>query len=285
MINRRPPALTAEHGFSLIEVMVAALMVALIVAAGSTLFIEGNNNSLAATRDSQLISVADQQLEIIRQEVKVKGFDQLAMSAAPAAASSATLPYSSTTYADPNHFVSSGTGTCGSQNEGYDIEENFDNSASGAATGLTPWAGCVDTTTAPTTVAEPLEILPAASGIAAGFISPGPTTVSLGSTGQQVTVDEYVTDTYLGCNGTTTCPTTTTGQVVCPSAIGWPSTTASSTSCADARRVIVAVIPTNNARYNTGQVSPVYVSSIFTNPSPSNEPSGTLGLTLGLQLG
>jgi prepilin-type N-terminal cleavage/methylation domain-containing protein len=275
------PSVDGEHGFSLIEVLVAALILAAVVGGGVTLLIDGGNSAVAAQRDSQLISVADQQIETIREEVKTKGFDELAMSALPGTASNATLPYSSTTYADPNHFVSSGTGTCGTYNTGYDIEANYDNSSSGLASGVTPWSGC-------TAGAEPLEVIPAVTPYVAGFVSPGPTTVSLGSTGQTVTVDEYVTDTYVGCGGSTasiTCPTTTTGSVVCPTTIGWPSSTASSTTCADARRLIVAVIPSSTGRYDVGQTSPVYVSTIFTNPSPSNSASGTLGLTLGLQLG
>jgi type II secretory pathway pseudopilin PulG len=270
-----------ERGFTLIEVLVAALLLVLVISAGAALFVDGGNGSVTAQRNSQLISIADQQIEMIRQEVKTMGFDELAMSSLPATASNATLPYSSTTYADPNHFVSAGSGTCGSSNEGYDIEANYDNSGGGPAAGLTPWSGCTNTGTV---VAEPLEVIPAASPYVAGFVSPGPTTVSLGS-GQTATVDEYVTDTYVGCDGSTTCPTTTSGSVVCPSTVNWPSSTASSTTCADARRVIVAVIPASNGRYDVGQASPVYVSTIFTNPEPSNSASGTLGLTLGLQLG
>jgi hypothetical protein len=39
----------------------------------------------------------------------------------------------------------------------------------------------------------------------------------------------------------------------------------------------------NTCRF--GADAPVYVSTIFTNPAPSNAPNGAAGITLGLQLG
>ena len=47
--------------------------------------------------------------------------------------------------------------------------------------------------------------------------------------------------------------------------------------------MIVAVVPDSPSTF--GQASPVYVSSILTNPVPSNQPNSSVGLTLGLTIG
>jgi hypothetical protein len=49
--------------------------------------------------------------------------------------------------------------------------------------------------------------------------------------------------------------------------------------------VIVAVVLNNHGRYTLGQASPVYVSTVFVNPLPSNAPNRSVGITLGVQLG
>lgn len=278
-MSMRPRLFTGEEGFTLIEVMVAVLMLVLIVSAATVLLVHGNNNSVASERNAQLISVADQQIETIRQQVKTKGFNALAMTSAPVTTgSSGTLAFNSNTPTNPNYFVSSGTG-CGANNQGYAIEANYDDISEGAASGVVPWTGCTNTTTAPTMVAEPLEIL---SG---GFVTPAQTNVTVGS--DTATVYTFVTDTYVGCTtavgGTaTTCPTTTGGII---SGCSWPTTTTASTTCADARRVIVGVVLNNHGSYVIGQSSPVYESTIFTSPTPANTPNTSIGLTLGLQLG
>jgi prepilin-type N-terminal cleavage/methylation domain-containing protein len=272
-------AVAAEQGFTLIEVMMAAVMLVVIVSATTVLFIHGNDSSLASERNSQLISVADQQIETIRQEVKTMGFNALAMTSAPVTTgSNTTLAFNSNTYTNPNHFVSSGTG-CGAMNQGYAIEANYNDVTAGAAPGVIPWTGCTNTSTAPAMVAEPLEIL------TGGFVTPLQSNITVGS--DTATVYTYVTDTYVGCTtaaGSTagTCPTTS-GNVV--SGCTWPATTSTSTTCADARRVIVAVVLNNHGSYVIGQSSPVYVSTIFTSPTPANAPNASIGLTLGLQLG
>lgn len=264
-----------EQGFTIIETLVAALMLALVVAAASGLFITGNDNSLASQRNSELISVADQQIEAVREKVKTDGFDALAMSATPTAGAGTTLAYSSTTYTDPNSFISSGTG-CGASGLGYAIESNYDDTSQGPAPRVVPWSGCTDTSSV---VAEPLEVL---SG---GFVTWQQTNVPVGS--DTATVDTYVTDTYVGCTtsvgaNASTCPTTSSNVV---SGCSWPASAAVSTTCADARRVIVAVVPNTHGRNVIGRSSPVYISTVITDPTPSNAPNTAIGLSLGLQLG
>ncbi len=269
-----------EEGFTVIEIVVAALMLALITGAGGSLFINGSQTSVTAQRQSQLISVADQQIEAIRQKVKTQGFNLLAMSTTPVALASSNTSYSATLQTDPNFFVSR-VSTCGASGSGYAIEANYSNTAEnypvvpGTSTaGLLPWSGCTNTSSQ---IAEPLEIL------SSGFVTPQQAvTVGTGT----ATVDTYVTDTYVGCNsgGYGGCPTTTGNLVGCTAASSWPTNTAS-TACGDARRVTVAVVLNNNGNNATGPNAPVYVSTTFTNPTPSNEPTSPLGLTLGLNIG
>ncbi len=237
-----------ESGITIVEVLVAAMCLALVAGAAATLFITGADSSLASQRQAALISVADQQIQQVRLGVKKNGFAALAMNAAPAAGTNATLPYAGTTHTDPNDFVVS----CGST-LGYLIEANYDNTAEGAPPGVAPWTGCPATSTQ---VAEPLVVQ------AGGIVTPKLTGVPVG--GDTATVYEYVTDTYLGCSSSL-------GN--CASATG------------DARRVVVAVVPNNHGRYDAGQNAPAYISTIFTNPVPSNQAGGSIGLTLGAKLG
>jgi type II secretory pathway pseudopilin PulG len=267
-------------GFTVVEVLVAALMMSIVVGAAAVMFAHGSHASVATQRQSQLISVADQQIENIRQQVKTNGFNALAMSGQPAALPG-TIPntsYSSTLKADPNAFASSATG-CGSQNKQLLIEANYNNTAEGVPlnpqdvtkVGLLPWVNCTNTSSQ---LGEPLEIL------SNGFVTPQQT-VTVGS--DTAVVDTYVTDTYVGCNSTAfgNCPSTSGGSVSCAS---WPSTT-TSTTCGDARRVVVAVVLNDHGRYDLGPSGPVYQSAVFTNPTPSNEPSSAIGFTVGGKIG
>jgi hypothetical protein len=270
----------------LIEVVVAAAIGVLVIGASTMLFVAGNDSSASSQRQSQLIAVADQQIENLRHEAKTQGFGALAMNGQPQAlpSSISNTTYSSTAPVDPNTFVSTVTGCGGSGGKELLIEANYDNTSEGlpvnpqntATSGVLPWSNCTSTTSQ---VAEPLEIL---SG---GFVQPQQNSVTVGS--DTATVDSYVTDTYVGCNsgGFTGCPSTTGGVVGCNSSSSWPTTTAASTTCADARRVVVAVVLNNHGRSNIGPNTPVYVSTIFTNPTPSNTPTNSIGLTLGVNIG
>jgi type II secretory pathway pseudopilin PulG len=262
----------------MIEVLIAAVILVTVIAATSALFVRGSDASLSTQRQSQAISLADQEIEAIRQQVKTQGFDALAMRSLPATGAATTLgAIGPNTYTDPSHYVSTGLTGCGPSNAGYAIEANWDNSAEGAASSVTPWSSCIDTTAA---IDEPLEVL---SG---GFVTPHQTNVTVGS--DTATVDTYVTDTYIGCNSALgSCPSTSSGSV---SGCSWPTSTTTSTTCADARRVIVAVVVNDHSYSSTGRAdvgsnSPTYVSTVFTNPDPSNSPDNPAGVTLGLNLG
>ena len=53
----------SEQGFTIIEVLVAAVILITVIAASSALFIQGSDASLASQRQSQAISVADEEIE------------------------------------------------------------------------------------------------------------------------------------------------------------------------------------------------------------------------------
>ena len=238
--------LRSQEGFTVVEAVVAAFCLALILAGLAALFAAGSHNSLASQRQAALVSVADQQIERIRQAVKTSGFSALAMTAMPASATNSTLPYSPTTHTDPNDLVVSSSG-CGSSAAGYTIELNYDDTSEGTVASAPPGSTCPAGT-------EPLIV----SGT--GIVTPS-RTVSSGS--GTATVNTYVTETYVGCN-----------------------TSLGSGSCAqDARRVIVAVRLNGPTRRTVGPNSPLYVSTIFTNPIPTNQPNSAVGITLGLGIG
>jgi type II secretory pathway pseudopilin PulG len=274
-----------EQGFTLIEVLISALMMALIIGAASALFVTGNDSSLSSQRQSQVISVADQQIEAIRELVKTDGFAELAMQSAPAAlpGSIPNTSLASTNKADPSSFAAAKSG-CGASNDEYDIAANYNNTSEGVGgapvnpgnatiSGVPGWSGCDAGN-------EPLVIL----NSSLGFVK-AQQTVTIGS--DTAVVDTFVTDTYLGCNavGSIACPTVSNGTVQTGTCTFPTVASPASTLCSDARRVTVAVVLDDHGRSNIGPFAPVYVSTIFGNPTPANEPTSSIGITLGAQLG
>lgn len=263
----------SEAGFTLVEVIVAALILVLVVAAAASLFASGSKSSLAAQRHAEEIEVADQQIEQIREEVKTAGsFSNLRMQQSPVADTSPpTVDGRIST--DPNAFVS---GSC------FYIETNWDAplSSGNALSSVSTWPGCP-------TGAEPLAVSQPTSAATAVATPPRP--VAIGSaTGTAYT---YVTYTNLGCNpglvGASSCYNPSSPATACMSSTGC------FTPLGDAMRVTVAIVLNNGGTNNTGsaaeddigQNSPVYVSTILTNPVPSNQPNTSVGLSLGVGLG
>jgi hypothetical protein len=174
---------------------------------------------------------------------------------------------------DPNAFVS---GSC------YLIETNWDKTPATGTTvsGVSGWPACGGASGA-----EPL-VVGTGSPLVAPLVTPSQT-IQNGSL--TYTVDEYVTDTNIGCNPSVT------GASNCynPTAPGTACTTTCWSPLGDAKRVTVAVVMSNGGTNNAGssanarigQNSPVYVSTIFTNPVPSNQSNSSIGLSLGLNLG
>jgi prepilin-type N-terminal cleavage/methylation domain-containing protein len=303
--------LKRQQGFTLIEVLVAALVVVIGMTALAGILIGAQNQASADVQESQLINIADRQIEQIRAAVATEGFDSLGVSLPGGEAVSSFMPLSTSTirstFLDPERFVEGGC---------FEIASNYDsvNTSSAppygsAPPGFTPWSNC-------NTQAEPLQTF-TSGGIVQWTTSPIPACatgaasnatfpcwLSLGSTCSAagtyavgavpacaVTVYAFVTDTYVGC-GTTTGTTTTAGAStgICPTLSGGTvqassCTTASTTvssPCADARRVTVAVVP--NSTHLSARVTPIYLSTIFANPAPSTSQAGSIGLTAGATL-
>jgi type II secretory pathway pseudopilin PulG len=227
-----------ERGFTLVEVLVTMMVTLLVIGGIATTFVQNNDSALAGQRQAQLLSVAQQQIEKVRNTVSRYGFSALALNAKPAAPTDAVLPTSPT---DPNDYIKNWS----SVSPSYLIETNYNQSTSGQIT------------SAPST-GEPLEI----DTTTPGQISPKATGVTVGS--GTATVYTYVTQATVPCN------TTVLG------------------GCAadDARRVTVAVLLDNTTgSQSIGPNTPVYMSTIFSNPIPSNQPSSAIGLRLGLNIG
>lgn len=256
----RLPRVSSEEGFTLIEVMVAVACLALVLTAATTIFFAANNGSVADQRRAEEINVADQAIENIREQLKTSSsFANLAMTTLPSGGSNTTID-NGTVDTDPNDFVTS----CSSapSGKGYLIESDWDGTTSGT---IAPGVGSWSTVGCPSG-AEPLVVS------SSGFVSASQSVTIGSASGTEYT---YVTDTNVGCYA------------------GLGSCYSGGSYLGDAKRVIVAIVLNNGgshnsgsgANYRLGQNSPVYVSTIFTNPVPSNQSNQSVGITLGLQLG
>lgn len=222
-----------EHGFTMIEVLVAMVLAVVAIGALAELFSTGQTASLATQRQSELVTVAQQQIEQLRESVKVNGFSALAMTAAPTASVDLT---------SPDYYVTDSA-------KSYFIAANWDavnGTAGGAAANISSYTGGISSGSEPLCTSS------------SGVVSPTPTTVAEGSNSVQVWT--IVTQTNVGSTVTTATP------------------------CSDdARRVIVAVKYVNSgSRQDQGTNTPLYISTIFTNPVPTSQASGALGLSLGV---
>jgi prepilin-type N-terminal cleavage/methylation domain-containing protein len=317
---------TDQRGFTLIEVLVAALILVIAFTALAVVFTNGQNEASADVEESQLINLADQQIEQLRGlvESSPNGFDSLALSGPPISQSTVTVQNDQNTFQDPTQFVITGTPDC------YEIDSNYDNLASTSSrpygappAGFTAWSDCAAD-------GEPLEVIPSSALITeqgtrnqscalgpgnepSTLNSPCVASLTVGNGGQKALFDVYtfVTDTYVGCGSGATTSTTavvttsttsaayscapvsggsvTASQCATASAVSsgtFGTTSTASSPCADARRVIVAVVPEPTTVHSAlERLTPVYVSSIFTNPIPTgSDESGTVGISLGAGL-
>jgi prepilin-type N-terminal cleavage/methylation domain-containing protein len=300
-----------EDGFTLIEVLVAALIMVVGMMGLAAVLIGADNQATAAVTESQLINVADQQIDLVRLDVAQDGFSALAMSAVPTAAAlpSGTPALRLSTFTDPDRWVTAGTVGGSSNAVCFQIQANYDvGTSSSPPVGFYPWSNCQSTGAEPlavptastsgalVTVATqgsgtwtagswPPPACAAASAAALSSTVVSPCTITLAA-GLQAVVYTFVSytystdaDTYSACSvGMTgqSCPTLTTGTVTgCPST-GFPTTTSGSTPCGDSRRVTVAVLPVQTR--SLSRQTPVYISSVFTDPAPSTGQASALGL-------
>lgn len=312
------PRANNQAGFTLIEVMVAALIIVIAFTSLAVVFIGGQNQSSATVEESQLINVADQQIEQIRAAVNAGSFDALGSDTVPSADS--TWSAARSTYANPNNFEfsSSSSATAIANGTGptacYDINANYDNvGATGTQvsastlgnevpSGFQPWSYCGsygeplvapltgsplvhESTTSGGIAVKACPLTASGAAVTAGAKIYSPCYVNEGSN-VYFNVYTFVTDTYGECgtqtNSSTSCPSLNSSSQV--SGCTFPTSTSASTPCSDARRVTVAVYPAQ-AHQQLGRATPVYISSIMTNPAPtSNQGGSPVGLTLGVGL-
>jgi prepilin-type N-terminal cleavage/methylation domain-containing protein len=224
------PNLRAESGLTLIEVMITLLISLVVIAATASFFAQANGSSLSGRRQVNLLSLAQAQIEKVRQQVKQSGFGSLAMIAPlPAKAGPDTDP------SNPTDFIDS-TGTK------WEVEDNYDSPGTILAT-------------------EPL--------LTGGVIVAKQTNVPAGAA--TATVYTFVTQVTDVC------------QVGLPASLctaGGATTTTNS----DVRRVIVAVQLNALGSRNEGPNTPQYLTTVITNPVPSDQVNNADGLRLGLNV-
>lgn len=249
----------------MIEVMIAMMIAIVVVGALAVMFVTANDSSIANQRQVSLLSLAQQQIERVRDVVKGSGFGALALTSNPPAGADSPLPSSP---ADPNDFITS----WGSGSEAFLIETNYNSTAEGLAAN-TPSAG------------EPL-LVNGTNGISGGQLTPvvyvdianGQTYSSAASVpaGDSFgSVHTYVTQSSTaGCNAEIN---DTDGD-----ASAGPDGDGDDTSCAgDVRRVIVAVrLNSVGSAQGLGSNTPTYTTTVFVNPVPSNQPNSASGLRL-----
>lgn len=257
-----------DAGFSLFEVVLAMFISIVIFGAIATAMINNNKSSLQNQRQTQLVSVLQQQIEhihqLLTQNYAAVGFAALALSSNPATGSDPTLPASPT---DPNDFISPYvanfvTATSGTA-EGYLIETNYNATGEGTIDGGASYTEelQVDPTNGKI---PPVSYVDLASGTSYSSSS------SIPASDPYATIYTYITIAPVGVNATlSTCP----------------STNGTGSTAADVRRVIVAAKlyqPNPSNPIESGLVQ--YASTLIGDPIPSNQCQGSSGLRLGLNI-
>lgn len=153
----------SERGMTLIEVMVAMAIGITLVLGISTALDNGVLNSLGHQRQASALSIAQREVEKIRQIVSQYGFDAVSLSSLPGAPTAGPL---ATNPANPDDFQTGyGTGTVA-----YKVMESYHNTALGVASG-TPSTGeplvVGGTVTYPTTG----RVAPKSTGVTSGNVT------------------------------------------------------------------------------------------------------------------
>ncbi|MGI8801212.1 MAG: type IV pilus modification PilV family protein [Solirubrobacteraceae bacterium] len=110
----RTTRLGGEAGMTLIEVMITLMVMLIVIGASAQFFVLANGSALAARRQVSALSLAQAQIELVRQKVKQNGFGALAMQTPiPAKAGP------DTDASNPTDFITS-SGTS------WEVQENYD---------------------------------------------------------------------------------------------------------------------------------------------------------------
>jgi hypothetical protein len=245
-------------------------MFAAVLIFGAVAVAMGDNNksSLENQRQTQLLSVLQQQIEhvhqLFTQNYATVGFAGLALSSNPAQGSDSTLPVSPT---DPNDFITPYvsnfvTATSGTA-ERFMIEKNYNSTGEGTVDGGSRYAEelQVDPTNGKI---PPLSYVDLATGTS--YLSQP----SIPAGDPYASIYTYVTIAPVGVNASLSA---------CPSTLGTGST------AADVRRVIVVAKlsqQSGNATLEPGLVQ--YASTLIGNPIPANQCQAASGLRIGVNI-
>jgi type II secretory pathway pseudopilin PulG len=267
-MTQRSAVLADERGMTLIEVVIAVFLSALIFGALASAMVSNNRSALGSQRQTQLLSVLQQRIEYVHQTLTqnyaATGFAALALSSNPAQGLDSPLPAAP---ADPNDYITpyvAGfvTATSGTA-ENYLVEKNWDVSAEGTIDGGTTYKEelDVDPTNGKVTPVVYVDLTTDTTYTSASNVPAGD---------PYATVYTYITLPTVGLNAALSA---------CPSTLGTGSATA------DARRVIVAaVMHTSTGLSDVGPNGPQYASTLLTAPIPTNQCQGATGLRIGLNI-
>jgi type II secretory pathway pseudopilin PulG len=227
----RGARLRAEDGMSMIEVMITMLITLSIIGTMTAFFVNAGDSSLANTRQVNVLALAQQKIENIRQQVARYGFGTLGLTG------SITKAGLDTDASNPTDFV---TATLTS----FEVQGNYDVPGTILAT-------------------EPL--------VTGGTLAEITPNVTVGNA--TATVYTFVTQVNDVCNSAlATAGSLCTGTV-----------TAASNS--DVRRVVVAVqLDATNQLNHNRKPAPQYLTTVITNPVPSDQVNNALGLRIGLNV-
>jgi type II secretory pathway pseudopilin PulG len=233
----------------MIELVVAVFLSAIVIGALSELFVISNDSSFSNQRQLSATAVLQQQMEQIHQTVAQYGFSAVALTSAPAGPTDSPLPTDPT---NPDDFV--GSSGCA---ETLTVESNYNLTSESLPSGdtLSPESMLVNGCTV------------SGNAITGGQLAPVQykdlSTGTLYSSSSSVPSSDPYAAIYAFVTQTT--------AVGCNTALG---------SCTgDARRLVVAVLMHKVAN-DIGPSYPIYATSVFTNPVPSDEPTSASGLRI-----
>jgi type II secretory pathway pseudopilin PulG len=261
----RARELAAQDGVSLVEVMVGALITALVAGAVAVALVNSNDSALATQRQAQLVAVLQNRMEWIHQlfseTYPSAGFAAVALSQNPPKAKDASLPRDPE---DPNDFIvgydpNYQTPAAKKPYEGFLIEKNYNGTEQGLVTNASAEG-------------EQLQVESASGKIASvSFFDP--------TTGEKYNSEEAavasgrpfaIVNTYV----------TLASEDVSQVAGGCATPSGTGSTAADARRVIIAarLHPPNSGAKSYS--APQYATTLLTNPTPSSQCQHASGLIL-----
>ena len=245
----------------MVEVLVGAVMAALVIGAVAMGMVSNSDSALATQRQAQLVAVVQNRMENIRQlfaqNYASSGFSSLALSENPTKGADASLPKSP---ADPNDFITpyvSGYNTATSgTTEGFLLEKNYNATTEGTIDGGSTLTETLQVDTTKGRIA-PVTYVDLSTGTSYSSAASVPSGHTYAIVNTYITLSKVMTST-----SSTSCSTT--------------SGTGSNAS--DARRVIVAArLSSATAHTNLGSRTPQYATTLLTNPIPSNQCQAAAG--------